>query len=313
VQLFDRYATYSGSDPYRAPGMLSLIPHIEYNEGVFYPKGGMVAITQALYRLAQKKGVKFNFNAAVQGIINNKGDAKGIVINGEDLFSDAVISNTDVYLTYLRLLNDPRRAKKLLEQERSSSAIVFYWGVSREFPELELHNIVFSKNYHAEFDSIFKEKRLYHDPTIYINITSKFEPGIQAPAGKENWFVMVNVPADERMSEPECIKACRKNIIDKLHRTLRVNVESCIETEDVLHPKLLEERSGSYLGALYGASSNSKRAAFFRHPNFSKAIKRLYFTGGTVHPGGGIPLCLKSAKITSDIISADSRKWNKHA
>jgi phytoene dehydrogenase-like protein len=210
------------------------------------------------------------------------------------------------------LLNDERLAKKVLKQERSSSAIIFYWGIKKEFPQLELHNIFFNENYKAEFDAIFKHKTLYNDPTIYINITSKCEPGIHASPGKENWFVMVNVASDNKMSEENLIKTCRQNVLLKLSRIFKEDIESLIETEEVLHPKLIEEQTSSYLGALYGTSSNSKRAAFFRHPNFSNAIKRLYFAGGSVHPGGGIPLCLKSAKITAEIIAEDSRKRQHH-
>jgi phytoene desaturase len=312
IQLFNRYATYSGSNPYKAPGMLKLIPHIEYSEGVFYPEGGMIAIVNALYKLAEKKDVQFKFNTKVERIIEFQNEAKGVVINEKNLFGDVIISNTDVYFTYLKLLNDERAAKKILKRERSSSALIFYWGIKKEFPQLELHNIFFTKDYKKEFDSIFKLKNIYNDPTIYINITSKCEPGVQAPAGKENWFVMINVAADVKMSEEDFIKMCRQNILAKLSRILNEDIESLIETEAVLHPKMIEELTSSYLGALYGTSSNSKRSAFFRHPNFSKDIKHLYFTGGSVHPGGGIPLCLKSAKITADIITEDSRKWAHH-
>ncbi len=309
VQLFDRYATYSGSNPYQAPGMLKLIPHIEFSEGVFYPEGGMISIINALYKLAVKKGVQFKFKTEVQKIIVDEHKAKGIVVDNKNLQADVIISNTDVYFTYLNLLNDKRKADIVLKQERSSSAIIFYWGIKKEFKQLELHNIFFSTNYEAEFDAIFKQKILYSDPTVYVNITSKFEPGLHAPANKENWFVMVNVASDKKMSEENIIKTCRQNILSKLSRLLNEDVESLIETEDVLHPQLIEANTSSYLGALYGTSSNTKSAAFFRHPNFSKDMQRLYFAGGSVHPGGGIPLCLKSAQITSDIILEDSRKW----
>jgi phytoene dehydrogenase-like protein len=103
----------------------------------------------------------------------------------------------------------------------------------------------------------------------------------------------------------EVLSIYKKNILAKLNRILQTDIEPLIETESVLHPKMIEEKTGSYLGALYGTSSNSIKAAFLRHSNFSKDIHGLYFTGGSVHPGGGIPLCLKSAKITADIILND--------
>lgn len=312
VQLFNRYATYNGSNPYQAPGMLKLIPHLELNEGSFYAQGGMISINKALYKLAIKKGVNFKFNAAVQQIVTAGNEMKGVIVDNETLSADVVVSNVDVYFTYLKLMNDKREAKKILRQERSSSALIFYWGIRHEFPQLELHNIFFSGNYKEEFVSIFQTKEPYSDPTVYVNITSKMEAGVHAPAGKENWFVMVNVASDRHISEEVTIDMYRKNILTKLSRMLQTDVAALIETETILHPQKIEEETASYAGALYGTSSNSRGAAFLRHPNFSKKIRRLYFTGGSVHPGGGIPLCLKGAKITSGLIMNDSKRWTQH-
>ena len=312
VQLFDRYATYNGSNPYAAPGMFQLLPHAEHNEGVFYPEGGMISIANALARLAEKNGVTFRFDSTVERIIKKENKAVGVVANGEKFFADTVVSNVDAYFTYSHLLDDQHSAKRNLKRERSNSAVVFYWGIAREFSQLELHNIFFSEDYKAEFESIFSKKKLYPDPTVYVNITSKCEPGIHAPAGKENWFVMINVPAGTGTDQQQLIATCRVNILAKLSRMLKTHIEPLIELERVLSPRLIEEQTGSYMGALYGSSSNSRAAAFLRHPNFSKDIKRLYFVGGTVHPGGGIPLCMKSAKITAGIIAADVRKSKQH-
>ena len=306
-QLFNRFATYNGSSPFKAPAMLSLIPHPEHNEGVFYPGGGMISITNALHRLALKKGVLFHFNSPVQSIICPENKAIGIVVNNKNIPADIVVSNGDIYFTYTNLLGHSPKAKKIFQRERSSSALVFYWGIKGSFPQLELHNIFFSENYAAEFDHIFKTKKIYNDPTVYINITSKEEPG-KAPAGCENWFVMINMPANTEYDASEMIAAAKRNIIGKLNRILKTDIETLIIAEETLHPQLIQENTGSYKGSLYGTASNSKMAAFLRHPNFTSYIKNLYFCGGTVHPGGGIPLCLKSAMIMSDIIKRDFLK-----
>jgi phytoene dehydrogenase-like protein len=218
-----------------------------------------------------------------------------------------VVSNVDAYFTNKNLLGNSSAAKKVLQQERSSSAVIFYWGVNRSFPQLHLHNIFFSKEYKLEFDNIFTHKKLSNDPTVYVNITSKME-GNLAPDGSENWFVMVNAPADIGQDWERVKIVLRKNIISKLSRILGENIEPFIATEHTLDPLLIQEQTASYMGSIYGTSSNSKLAAFFRHPNFTKKIKGLYFCGGSVHPGGGIPLCLKSAKIVSDLISTDQKK-----
>jgi phytoene dehydrogenase-like protein len=165
---------------------------------------------------------------------------------------------------------------------------------------LDLHNIFFSNHYREEFASIFDQKTLHEDPTVYINITSK-EEASDAPDGCENWFVMINAPGDYGQDWNEMVAKARENIIRKLHRILGVDIGPLIEAEDVLTPPLIEQRTSSYRGALYGAASNSQFAAFLRHPNFTSNIKGLLFCGGSVHPGGGIPLCLLSAKITASL------------
>ncbi len=301
VQLFNRFATYNGSSPYKTPAMLSLIPHLEQNEGTFYPTGGMISITNSLHQLAIKKGVKFNFDSPVQRIIHDNGKVSGVEVNEQVYSAKIIVSNADVYFTYKNLLANPSMAKKVLKQERSSSAVIFYWGIKKKFPQLELHNIFFSKEYKNEFEYIFKEGKLSSDPTVYINITSKMQVD-QSPEGKENWFVMVNAPANLGQNWEELKKALRENILLKLSRMLGEDIGAQIETEHTLDPIMIEQQTASYMGSLYGTSSNSKLAAFLRHANFTSAIKGLYFCGGSVHPGGGIPLCLKSAKIVSDLI-----------
>ena len=303
VQLFNRYATYNGSSPYRTPGIMSMIPHLELYLGTYFPKKGMHSITKSLYQLAVKQGIQFHFNHKVDQIIVKNNRAIGIAANKKEVFADNIISNMDIFSTYKKLLPNESHPKRSLSQERSSSAVIFYWGIKKTIPELDLHNIFFSGNYSEEFANIFDHKTLFEDPTIYINITSK-ENNSDAPSGCENWFVMINAPGDYGQNWEELVTQARKNIIEKLNRLLGINMESLIEVEDVLTPPQIEERTSSYRGALYGAASNSKFAAFLRHPNFSNQLKNLYFVGGSVHPGGGIPLCLLSAKITSELINS---------
>jgi phytoene desaturase len=278
-----------------------MIPHLEQNEGTFYPHGGMISITRALYKLALKKGVEFVFNTKVEKIHHQQGEVRSIQAGGTIHKADLVVSNMDVYYVYRDLLNDQEKAEAVLRRERSSSAMIFYWGIRREFSQLHLHNIFFTRNYAEEFRHLFETREMYHDPTIYVNITSKMEPGHAAP-GTENWFVMLNAPADIGQNWDQIRQKARAAAIEKLSRILGEDISSFIDTERILDPKGIEAQTLSHMGSLYGTSSNSNWAAFLRHPNFSSSIKGLYFTGGSVHPGGGIPLCLKSAKIVSSLI-----------
>ena len=202
---------------------------------------------------------------------------------------------------YKTILKDQKQPKLLLKQPKSSSALIFYWGIRRNFPELGLHNIFFSDNYALEFEHIFKRGTIYEDPTVYLNITSTHKPD-DAPEGCMNWFTMINVPNNQGQDWDTLIALAKKNIIHKLNRILKTDVESLIEVEEILDPRKIESKTSSARGALYGNSSNNKFAAFLRHANYSSSIKNLYFCGGSVHPGGGIPLCLLSAKIMSEMI-----------
>jgi len=296
VQLFDRYATYNGSNPYQAPATLNVIPHFEYHFGAFLPKKGMYGIIESLVRLAEDSGVKFHFNERVEAINYERKKIKGVQVRGNCIEAEVVISNLDIWFTYKNLLKNFPAPKKLLNQERSSSALIFYWGMKNTYPELGLHNILFADSYKAEFDAIWKERSIYADPTVYINITSKHIKA-DAPEGNENWFVMINVPANNGQNWDELIAKAKQNILQKLNKILKKDVSSDIICEQILDPRSIESKTGSYQGALYGNSSNNRFAAFLRHPNFSSEIKNLYFCGGSVHPGGGIPLALLSAKI----------------
>lgn len=301
VQMYDRYATYNGSSPYQTPGIMTLVQHLEQEYGTFVPNGGMEQITQSLFELAKRKGVTFHLGKKVNRILVQKGKAIGIKTKNQTLLADIVISNMDVYPTYKKLLNETKAPERILSQERSSSAVIFYWGINKIFEQLDLHNIFFSKDYKAEFEAIFNQKKPGNDFTVYVNITSKDVP-TDAPKGGENWFVMINTPSDQGQDWEQIRNELREKTIAKLNRILKVDLRTLIEEEEVLTPPLIEKKTSSHMGALYGSSSNDKMAAFLRHPNFSSKIKNLYFCGGSVHPGGGIPLCLLSAKIVTDLI-----------
>ncbi|HBP44679.1 MAG TPA: phytoene desaturase [Flavobacteriales bacterium] len=305
VQLFDRYATYNGSDPHRAPAMMHVIPHLEHGQGTFFPVEGMVGITQHLHALGTALGVEYRFGHRALHIENNGERVTGVHCSDSDgakhtLPADIVISNADIWPTFRNLLPDLPAPENILQQERSTSGVIFYWGVRTERPELHLHNILFSRDYRTEFKSIQQQGHPGDDPTVYIHISSKLKPD-DAPKGCENWFVMVNVAANPTGVTAQ-LPEIRQAVLSKIQRTLGLEVEPLIETEKHFTPTTIESRTSSHLGALYGASSNSPLSAFLRHRNRSTQLQGLYFCGGSVHPGGGIPLCLLSARITSDLI-----------
>ncbi len=306
IQLFNRYATYSGSNPYSAPATLNTIQHVEYGLGSYICEGGVYRIVEVLLNLCMENGVQFLFNSKVEKInlLGNRVTSIDYLNNGgistTESF-DVVISNVDVNLTYKNLLGDTasRTAKRYESLEPSLSAIVFYWGVKGNYSELETHNILFSDSYKKEFKEIFELKKCPSDPTIYIYISSKFNES-DAPEGFENWFVLVNAPYISGQDWKEEVQLIRAKVINRINSTFKFDLNDLIVEEEILTPEKIESQTGSKLGSIYGISSNSRTAAFLRQQNRSKKYKGLYFCGGSAHPGGGIPLVILSGKLAAE-------------
>jgi phytoene desaturase len=310
VQLFDRYATYNGSNPYQTPATLSVISHLEHNLGAFIPEAGMFQITESLYLQALRLGVTFHFNKPIQKVETDKGKVSGVWTNSGFVATDIVVSDIDIHQFYSSLLPDKKRLAKITKEERSSSALIFYWGIKGVFPELDIHNIFFSSDYQDEFEHLFGQKDLCNDPTIYVYISCKYNKS-DAPEGCENWFVMINAPADTGQNWDELIAQSRQRILEKLERMTCKKLSGNIVSEQILSPPDIFKQTGSVNGSLYGSSSNSRYASFNRHANFRRDIRGLYFVGGSVHPGGGIPLCLSSASIVDGLVKEQLQKQQK--
>ncbi|MDX1994150.1 MAG: phytoene desaturase family protein [bacterium] len=310
-QLLGRFATYVGGSPYAAPATLNVIAHVELNGGVWYPQGGIYAIAEALARLARELGVEICTNTPVEQIELRNNRVQGVrLTDGTQLEAEAVIANVDVTTLYQHLLPPSptveRRLTQLRREESSCSGFILMLGVEGQFPQLAHHNILFSQDYRAEFESIFKRQLPSDDPTIYIAITSKTDSH-HAPPGCENWFILVNAPpASAKYDWLVNATAYRDRIIAKLAAS-GLDLHGKIRVEKMLTPVDLERMTGAWRGALYGPSPNSKWTAFRRPHNRSRDVRGLYLAGGTTHPGGGVPMVTLSGKVAADMVLEDSR------
>lgn len=308
-QLLGRFATYVGGSPYLAPATLNVIAAVELIDGVWYPQGGVYALGEAFRRLAVDLGVDIRTNVGVRRVVMEGGRARGVELaDGTLLPAHAVVSNVDVAATYETLLPDIPHTRKtytrLGRQEPSCSGFVLLLGIDRETPELAHHNVLFSADYRCEFDQIFSQRIPADDPTVYIAITSKTDSD-HAPANMENWFVLVNAPAlDSSFDWRDYAPAYRDRVLDVIER-FGLRVRQHIVSETILTPLDLQTMSGAFRGALYGASANSRWTAFRRPHNRSADIPGLYFTGGTTHPGGGVPMVTLSGRVAADMVLDD--------
>lgn len=306
VQLFDRYATYNGSNPFQAPATLNIIPHVEYTLGSFYIAGGMYRLVDALQQLALDLGVRIHAGVPVQAIRHDGRRILGVRAGGDFVHADYVVCNQDVVVAFNQLIDGfPAVRRRLNRLEPSSSGLVFMWGVQKSHPALAHHNIFFSHDYRREFQQIFTDQQTPADPTIYAAITSKHNPA-HAPSGSENWFVLINMPyLSPALQWHDTVSRVREVVLQRL-RDRGFDLAPHIEVEHTITPPDFASRFASNRGSIYGISSNSKRTAFRRPANRSRLLRGLYFAGGSAHPGGGIPLVLLSGKMAADLITEDA-------
>lgn len=306
-QLFNRYATYNGSSPYRAPATFNIIPFVEISQGAWYVRGGMYAIAQALERSARKLGVEIHTNSPVTNIRSAQGRANSVVLaNGEHIQAAALIVNADPRYAYSQLIEGGEAtARRLNKLELSCSGFILLLGISRQYEVLAQHTIFFSQDYPREFEAIFDRGVPAPDPTIYVNVTSQTDSQ-HAPPGHMNLFVLVNAPAHTgRINWQREAEGYADLIIRKLERMGLTGLSAHIDYRHIITPAELQERYNAPGGAIYGLASNSPWTAFLRPPIRARDHKGLYFVGGGTHPGGGIPLVLLSGRAVALMVNGE--------
>ena len=317
-QVFNRYATYNGSSPYRAPATFCIIPYIEFAEGGWYLGGGMYSLARAMLGLALELGVEVETGADVVEVEVVGGRAVGVRLGqGRSVAADRVVVNVDA-LHALRHLVAPEHRRvfsnrRIERYEPSCSGFVLLLGVDRDYPELAHHNIFFSQDYPAEFRAIFDLKVPAPDPTVYVAVTARSDQD-HAPPGHLNLFVLVNAPAtSDRFRWEREGGAYRDLVVRALERAGLTDLERHIRFERRITPADFAERYRAWRGAIYGPSSNSRMAAFVRPPLRSPDVRGLYFVGGATHPGGGIPLVLLGGRAVAAAIARDAAERRKEA
>ena len=308
--IIDRYATYTGSDPRRAPAVLLTIAFVESAFGAWHIKGGIGQLSNALQTRCQDLGVKFEFNSRVTEITVDHDRTKGIVIKDKTFIaSDLVVANADAEHVYNNLISKNVKSaryerEKLKRSTKSLSGFSLLLGLDNsrgKNVELAHHNVFFPQNYDNEFEDVFNRKIPVDDPTIYI--CAPKDDSMVKSVNKESWFVLVNAPRHEPDSGWDWQQngdIYAKKILNKLDG-LGMNVSPRLEFLKYRTPADLENYAMAPGGSIYGTSSNSAASAFLRARNRSKT-KGLFCVGGSAHPGGGLPLVGISAEIVANCI-----------
>ncbi len=305
VQLFDRFATYNGSSPYRTPAAFNIIAYVEARFGGWYVKGGLYEIARALERICREEGVEFCFDREIGGVERVGAqwlltDRPGASTGTSNQF-DTVVCNQDV-LSFLQ--DQPPMQRRLAKADLAISGFILYLGVSRQYPQLSHHNIFFSDDYPGEFRQLF-DGLPSSEPTIYVAVHSKADPD-RAPSGCENWFVLVNAPALSNR-QPVDWPAIAQNygdfIIERLETRFGfTGLRAAVQVRRHFTPADFQTRYLAHAGSLYGFASHGVRAAFQRPASQTPDKPNFYFVGGSTHPGGGLPLVCLSGQMVADKI-----------
>jgi phytoene desaturase len=290
---------FLGSSPYNAPAIYSLMSHVDFNQGVFYPNGGFGHVVKALEKIAKKHNVKLETNAHVTKIITKNGQAVGVKVGKESICADIIVSDADPYHTEQTLLTKSERDhsdKYWSSRTLAPSALLMYIGVKGSLPQLLHHNLIFSNDWKQNFGQIFANPQFPEDPSLYISNPSKTDATV-APPGYENIFVLVPIASGLTYSRQQ-LDAYADKILQTIEQEAKIpDLRDRIVYQRLFCVNDFESRYNSFKGTGLGLAHTLKQTAVFRPKNVSKKVKNLYYVGANTHPGIGVPITLISAEL----------------
>lgn len=302
---------YVGSSAYHAPAVLNMMIYMQHAQGIWYVPGGMHNLANAIVKLAEDIGVQFHLGKKIVKLETNNGKITSAYIDdGTKLTADYFVSNMEVIPLYEKLIGEKETyTKKLKEKfEPASSGLVLHLGVKKSYPQLAHHNFFFSSKMKKQMVSIFEKHELPDDPVIYLVNVNKTDP-TQAPPGHENIKVLPHIPyiQDKPLTRQD-YEAFAEKVLEKLERMGLEDLRENIVTKDMWTPHDIERTYSSDRGAIYGTVSDKKVNKGFKHPKQSDRYDNLYFVGGTVNPGGGMPMVtLSGQQVAKKIIQRDKK------
>ena len=290
---------YMGLSPFEASATFSLMPYSELAHGVWYPRGGMYKIVEALKSLALNAGVEFMFNEPVEQIIVKDGNASGVIVrNRGQINGDAILANADLPYVYQHLLPPDGQQKKLERMQYSCSVISFFWGMDRSYENLKPHTLFLVDEYRQNFDSITRDLELPSSPSLYIHAPSRLDPGM-APAGQDTLIAIVPVghlSDNGNQAWPSMRDRARRKVFQRLADIGIDDLEEHIKFEQNFTPLSWQKRYNLVKGSTHGLCHNITQLAYFRPDLSHPSIEKLYFTGASTRPGTGMPTAMVSGR-----------------
>jgi phytoene desaturase len=294
---------YMGLSPFEAPATFSMMPYTELAHGVWYPRGGMYSVVEALVEVARGTGVNFLFNTSVRQIVVDGGRARGVVLSdGQQLKADVFLANADLPYVYEQLLPPGGEAKQLRRKRFSCSVISFFWGVDKVYRTLPAHTLFLADDYRENFVSIIHDLSLPANPCLYLHAPARLDPAM-APAGQDTLIAIVPVG---HMSEngtqdwAAMRDEARRHVFRRLRALGITDLEEHIKFEVNYTPLSWRKRYNLMKGSTHGLCHNLTQLAYFRPRNRHARYHNLYFVGASTHPGTGIPTAMVSGRLAAE-------------
>jgi len=308
TQVLEYPMVFLGTSPFSAPAMYSLMSALDFDEGVYYPKGGMYQIIENMVSVAEKNGVTIHLDSPVSNIIVKDSQAVGIKLKGGDsIYADIVVSNADLHYTETQLLAPQHQTfpeSYWTSKESGPSALLLYLGVKGSVPEFEHHNLLFVDDWKKNFNAIYKTKTIPKKASIYVSKTSQTDN--VSPKGSETLFVLVPLPTGLKLNTREANELA-DHYIAQIEAMTGVKLADRLTVKELFKPSDFEKKFNSWQSSMLGQSHLLRQSAFFRTPNKSKKVQDLYYVGGSTVPGIGLPMCLIGAELVYKRIAGDKK------
>ncbi len=303
---------YMGLSPFEAPATFSMMPYTELAHGVWYPKGGMYSVIQALVSIAEEAGVEFLFEAPVQRIDTDTIVAHGVTLqDGTRLEANAVLANADLPYVYKKLLPDDGRARRLENKRFSCSVISFFWGLKKRYETVPPHMLFLAHDYRENFDSIIRDYDLPQNPSVYLHAPARLDASM-APPGGDTLIAIVPVghmSEDGAQDWAALRDRARRCVMERLASLGIQELEENIKFEISYTPLSWNKRYNLMKGSTHGLCHNLTQLAYFRPANRHPQYRNLYFVGASTRPGTGMPTALVSARLASQRMMEEASSW----
>ena len=304
IQILEFPVLFLGAKPSNTPAFYNFMNYADFGLGTWHPRGGMYKVIEAMVSLATSLGVDFRVKANVEKIlVDNNKNVSGLLVNGEEIKANLVLSGADYHHTETLLDQNLRQYSENYWSKKTfaPSSLLFYVGFDKKIENASHHTLFFDTDFDAHAEEIYDNPKWPTAPLFYANFTSMTDK-TSAPEGKEAGFFLIPLAPGIEDTE-ELREQYFHKIMDRFEKLTYQNVKNNVIFKKSFCVKDFKEEYNSYKGNAYGMANTLLQTAFLRPKIKSSKVNNLYFTGQLTVPGPGVPPALISGKIASELIT----------